>query len=141
MNRELELVETMDKLSIFIKKFQSQLLSGHLKNLTLRQLYYLELINNNEGITFSELAKILDVKKSTVSIAINQLTERGLVNKVQSTSDKRFYFLQLTQKGNQLIDVHMKVHKNAIKKIIKILDPDEVENFIKIVEKLTISKI
>jgi cell division septum initiation protein DivIVA len=35
----------------------------------------------------------------------------------------------------------MKVHKNAIKKIIEILNPEEVDEFIKIVDKLTISEI
>jgi DNA-binding MarR family transcriptional regulator len=141
MNKELELVETMDKLTEFIKNFQTQLLSGDLKQCTLRQLYYIELINNNEGISFSELAKMLDVKKSTVSIAINQLIERGIVTKVQSNQDKRFYFLQLTPKGKHIIEMHMKVHQNAIKKIIKILNEKEVENFISIVNKITVKKL
>ena len=39
MNEELELVEAMDDLSELIKKFQTQLLSGELKQYTLRQLY------------------------------------------------------------------------------------------------------
>jgi len=98
MNQELELVESMDKLSELMNKFQIQLLSGDLKQYTLRQLYYIELINKNEGISVSEISKILDVKKSTVSIAINQLIELGIVNKIQSNTDKRFYYLQLTQK-------------------------------------------
>jgi len=141
MNQELELVESMDKLSELMNKFQIQLLSGDLKQYTLRQLYYIELINKNEGISVSEISKILDVKKSTVSIAINQLIELGIVNKIQSNTDKRFYYLQLTQKGKDIMKIHKQVHQNTIKKIIKILDPEEVENFIKIVNKITIAKL
>jgi len=37
--------------------------------------------------------------------------------------------------------IHKQVHQNTIKKIIKILDPEEVENFIKIVNKITIAKL
>jgi len=81
------------------------------------------------------------VKKSTVSVAINQLIDMGIVIKIQSNSDKRFYSLQLTPKGNQIMEMHKQVHKNTIKKISKILNPEEVENFVKIVNKITISEL
>jgi DNA-binding MarR family transcriptional regulator len=141
MNQELELVESMDKLSKLMRKFQTQLRSGDLKEYTLRQLYYIELIDKNQGISFSELSKTLDVKKSTVSVAINQLIDLGIVNKIQSSDDKRFYFLQLTPKGNEIMEMHKQVHKNTIKKILKILNPEEVENFVNIVNKITVSNL
>ena len=137
MNQELELVETIDKLSEFIEKFQTQLLSGNLNGYTLRQLYYIELINKHENISVSELAKMLDVKKSTISIAINQLIKRNIVTKNQSIIDKRFYFLQLTPQGKDIMKIHMKVHNDAIKQILKILNQKEVEYFIKTVNKIT----
>jgi DNA-binding MarR family transcriptional regulator len=141
MNQELELVESMDKLSELMRKFQTQLISGDLKEYTLRQLYYIELINKKEGISVSELSKTLNVQKSTVSIAINQLIELGIITKIQSSTDKRFYFLQLTPKGKDIMKIHMQVHKNTIKKILQILNPKEVDNFIKIVNKITVSKL
>lgn len=141
MNRELELVESMDKLSELTRKFQKQLLSGYLKEYTLRQLYYIELINKNKDISISEISRILEVKKSTVSVAINQLIEMGIVNKTQSEIDKRFYFLQLTPKGENIINKHMEIHKDTIKKILEILDAEEVDNFIKIINKITASVI
>ena len=63
MNRELELVESMDKLSVLMRKFQTELLSGDLREYTLRQLYYIELIDKNEGISVSEISKALGPKK------------------------------------------------------------------------------
>ncbi|OPY25036.1 MAG: transcriptional regulator SlyA [Methanobacterium sp. PtaU1.Bin242] len=141
MNRELELVESMDKLSELTRKFQKQLLSGYLKEYTLRQLYYIELINKNKDISISEISRILEVKKSTVSVAINQLIDMGIVNKTQSEIDKRFYFLQLTPKGENIINKHMEIHKDTIKKILEILDAEEVDNFIKIINKITASVI
>lgn len=141
MNQELELVESMDKLSELMRKFQTQLRSGDLKEYTLRQLYYIELIDKNEGISVSKLAKTMDVKKSTVSVAINQLIDLGIVTKIQSSDDKRFYFLELTPKGNQIMEIHKQVHKNTIKKILKILNSEEVESFVNIVNKITVSKL
>lgn len=137
LHRELELVESMDKLSSLTRKFQKQLLSGELKEYTLRQLYYIELINKQTGISISELADILDVKKSTVSVAINQLIDSGIVNKTQSESDKRFYSLKLTPKGEDIIKMHMQVHKDTIKKIMEILNPEEVDSFIEIINKIS----
>lgn len=136
MNQELELVESMDKLSNLIKKFQTELLSGELKEYTLRQLYYIELIDKHEGISVSEISKKLDLKKSTVSVAINQLIDMDIVIKIQSNTDKRFYFLKLTSKGKDIMKMHKQVHKNTIKKILTILNPEEVEIFIKIVNKI-----
>ena len=136
MNRELELVESMDKLGKFSRKFQTQLLTGDLREYTLRQLYYIELISKNEGISVSELSKALDVKKSTVSIAVNQLIKLGIVVKVRSNKDKRFYFLQLTSKGEDIMKMHKQVHKNTINKILEVLDPEEVDKFIKIIKKI-----
>jgi DNA-binding MarR family transcriptional regulator len=137
MNHELELVESMDKLSTFIDNFQKKILSGDLKNYTLRQLYYIELIHKHDDISVSKLAKLLDVKKSTVSIAINQLIAQDIVTKIQSSTDKRQYFLQLTPYGNKIMEMHMQVHKNAIKQILEILNSSEVEEFIKIIDKIT----
>ena len=139
MNQELELVESMDKLSGLMRKFQTQLRSGDLKEYTLRQLYYIELIDKNEGISVSQISKTLDVKKSTVSIAINQLINLGIVTKIQSDTDKRFYFLQLTPKGKDIMKLHKQIHEDTIKKILKILDPEEVESFINLVNKITLT--
>jgi len=137
VHRELELVDSMDKLTQLTRKFQKQLLSGDLKEYTLRQLYYIELINKNKGISISELSKILDVKKSTVSVAINQLIDMDIVHKNQSKIDKRFYSLQLTRKGEDIIKKHMEVHKDTIKQILEILNPEEVDSFIKIIDKIS----
>ncbi|MDO9044704.1 MAG: MarR family transcriptional regulator [Methanobacteriaceae archaeon] len=137
MNHELELVESMDKLSTFMEKFHKKILSGDLKNFTLRQLYYIELIHKNDDISVSEIAKMLEVKKSTVSIAVNQLIDQDIVIKAQSSADKRQYFLQLTLKGEGIMELHMQVHKNMIKEILEILNPEEADEFIKIVDKIT----
>lgn len=139
MNQELELVESMDKLNGLMRKFQTQLRSGDLKEYTLRQLYYIELIDKNEGISVSQISKTLDVKKSTVSIAINQLINLGIVTKIQSDTDKRFYFLQLTPKGKDIMKMHKQIHEDTIKKILKILNPEEVESFIELVNKITLT--
>jgi len=141
MNQELELVESMDKLSDLMRKFQTQLRTGDLKEYTLRQLYYIELIDKNDGISVSELSKTLDVKKSTVSVAINQLIDLEIVSKIQSSEDKRFYFLQLTPKGKKIMEMHKQVHKDTIRKILKLLNPEEVQNFVNIVNKITLSQI
>jgi len=138
MNQELELVESMDKLSVLMQKFQTELLTGELKEYTLRQLYYIELIDKQEGISFSEISRKLDLKKSTVSIAINQLIDLEIVKKIQSDTDKRFYFLKLTPKGKKIMKMHKQVHRNTIKKILTILSPNEVEIFIKIVDKINL---
>jgi len=136
MNQELELVESMDKLGEITKKIQTDLLNGELKEYTLRQLYYIELIDKKEGISVSEISKTFEVKNSTVSVAINQLIELDIVTKIQSNTDKRIYFLKLTPKGKNIMKIHEQAHKNTIKKLLESLNQNEVNNFIKIVNKI-----
>jgi len=59
------------------------------------------------------------------------------VKKTQSDTDKRFYYLDITTKGEDIIKKHMQVHKNTIKKILDILNPEEVDYFIKIIDKIS----
>lgn len=68
-------------------------------------------------------------------MAINQLIDMGIVRKIQSSEDKRFYFLQLTKKGNYIMDMHKQIHKDTIKKILKILTREEVQDFVNIVKR------
>ena len=136
LNRELELVESMDKLSEIIRKFQKQLLSGRFKGIYSKTALLYRINHKNKGISISELSRILDVNKSTVSVAINQLIDLNIVIKKQSKNDKRFYYLELTPKGEDIIIKHMQVHKDTIKKILDILNQEEVDNFIKIINKI-----
>lgn len=53
------------------------------------------LLIGDDKITQKDLAKKLNVRAATLSIAISKLADRGLVRRVPSTTDKRVNYLQL----------------------------------------------
>ena len=59
----------------------------------------LKLIKANPGISQSQLAETVVLKKSAVTRIVRTLMDKGLVSRERVVSDKRYKALQLTQKG------------------------------------------
>lgn len=57
-------------------------------------------IFSNPGSTLKAVTKQLDIPKSTVSVSIDGLVSLGLVERKQSTENRREVHLKVTTKGN-----------------------------------------
>lgn len=66
------------------------------------QIPILGILEKNNGISQRELAKMLGVKPSTVTISIQRLGKNGLVECCPDEWDKRKSCLHLTEKGQQV---------------------------------------
>lgn len=67
-------------------------------NLTYNTFLYLSMITCKKNCTVSYIAETLHISKSAVTIKVNELIRQGLVQKIQSSSDKRVYYLSLDPK-------------------------------------------
>ncbi|MBA1335008.1 MAG: Transcriptional regulator of fatty acid biosynthesis FabT [Firmicutes bacterium] len=131
------LVETIQKISQMMGEFEDRALnSGELADLTVTQIYYLDVINRLENPTPSELASELNVTKPTITLTINRLADAHCIEKVQSREDRRVYFIKLTPKGRRIVDAHDNAHKEFAKQIMKCLDREEIEHVVRIFEKI-----
>lgn len=72
--------------------------------ITPSQFGVLSLIDSNQGLNQSALAKALGIERSTMVAAITTLEDRGLVKRGESASDRRSYALSLTPKGGALLN-------------------------------------
>ena len=70
--------------------------------LTFAQARALILLAAHGTLTVGELARILDVGKSTASILAQQLVEKGLVNRGEAPHDRRVAVLRLSERGAEL---------------------------------------
>lgn len=103
--------------------------------LSLSQYYALQCIHA-DGITMSELSKVLGIDNSTLTRNINKLIERDLVVKYQSNIDKREYIISLTKEGdltNSRIDSSM---QDIIDEVINDIDNNSKNIFINTIEKI-----
>lgn len=67
------------------------------------QTPYLTALYRHPGISQEELARHLNVNKSSVTRQLSALEERGYVRREPSATDKRFLLVYLTDQANALI--------------------------------------
>lgn len=68
------------------------------------QTPYLTTLHRNPGISQEELARLLNVNKSSVTRQLSTLEEKGYVLRKAAASDKRIMLVYLTDQANQLIE-------------------------------------
>lgn len=54
------------------------------------------MINSREHLTIGELGKLMNLSKPAITQKVNDLVQRGIVEKIQSPTDKRYTYLALT---------------------------------------------
>ncbi|MCM3717348.1 MarR family winged helix-turn-helix transcriptional regulator [Fictibacillus phosphorivorans] len=70
-------------------------------------------IDKQHTPSMQQIADTLGIDITTFSRQIQTLTKMGLVIKKTNPSDKRYYFLSLTEKGQQTADeVHRMIHSS-----------------------------
>jgi DNA-binding MarR family transcriptional regulator len=73
------------------------------RGLTPGQLAILMLIDKNPDITQQRLSEGIRVEKSTLVVRLHRLAERGLIERVRSTEDRRRNGLRLTRQGTSTL--------------------------------------
>ncbi|MBI3445003.1 MAG: MarR family transcriptional regulator [Magnetospirillum sp.] len=59
----------------------------------------LQVIASNSGLSQSRLAEVMEVDRSSIVKVVNQLTEKGLIKREASATDRRSYHLRMTSEG------------------------------------------
>ena len=63
----------------------------------------LALLKTNPGVNSVTLAKIYQLDKATLSLAIKSLVRRGIIRSTRSADDRRYYSLKLTPAGRAVL--------------------------------------
>ncbi|WP_378956629.1 MarR family winged helix-turn-helix transcriptional regulator [Pelosinus sp. sgz500959] len=105
---------------------------SELFNLTITQLHYLYAIREMRNPTYTELAQKFNVQKSTVTVTINKLIQRDYIYKTQSVDDLRVFHLQLSPKGQRLMEIEDQGYRQFATQITACLDDSQKEEFAKL---------
>ncbi|URZ09191.1 MarR family winged helix-turn-helix transcriptional regulator [Clostridium felsineum] len=76
---------------------------------TISQCHAIVEIGRNEELSLNELARILNLDKSTMSRTINKLVKEELVIREAHPEDRRYIVIRLTDKGS---DLFKRIEKN-----------------------------
>lgn len=75
----------------------------------------------------SDVAKALDVRRSSATVMMSKLEEKGFVRRVRDTGDKRIVFIELTDLGQEANHLHHKFHMLMVKKLIRQFSNPELD--------------
>jgi len=98
--RRLSTVDGLAQLSFLIQRTLERRAAEH--DLSLIQTRLLGVLRDRQP-TMNELARLLDLDKSSVTGLVDRAQRRGLVVRVPSTEDRRSFTVSLTSEGRSLI--------------------------------------
>ena len=117
-------------------ELESQALNeSELAELSMKQLVYLDAVARLDRPTFSDLAKNLGVSKPSVTAIVGKLIDKGYLEKVQSTEDRRTFHVLLTNKGQTLSQMHANIHRRIAEHFTHALDEGELRQFARLLNK------
>jgi len=108
----------------------------NISELSLKQMEYLQSLNKSNGVTTSHLAEVLDLSKPTVTEMVKKFIKMEMVYKQSCPSDGRVYYLKLTEKGQQIVDLSLMTNDYLAGKLIESLSREDIETLISILMKI-----
>lgn len=106
-------------------------------DLSMNQIYYIDIINQLGRPIFSELTKALGLSKPSITAIINKLVMAGYVSKEKSSEDKRSFYINLTEKGRRVCKMHDEMHERIIGSFSRYISDTEVIQLVSILNKIT----
>lgn len=104
-------------------------------DITVEQFHVLRYVRRGRD-SISELATAKNISRPAISQAVDVLVKKGLVERVQSTTDRRYVELTLTEAGNSLLDTVFQETRGWMKDRMKSLSAGELETISKAMEAL-----
>lgn len=127
------LVETFNEI---LKVEEESLRLATRETVTVTEMHLLDAIGAGELPTISELAATSRVTASTMTIAVNRLEKKSLVERVRGTADRRVVRVRLTERGKALAYAHQRFHRRMARSVIEDLPGDQVEVLLKAMSNL-----
>ena len=94
--------------------------------LTPAQMHTIEVIGHKKDLRMKELADKLGITTGTLTIGVDRLVKSGFVERKPHTSDRRSYFVVLTEKGEEMYADHHRFHEEFTREITADLSDEEM---------------
>ena len=104
-------------------------------DITVEQFHVLRYVRRGKDC-MSELAAAKNISRPAISQAVDILVRKEFLTRVQSTQDRRYVELSLTDSGNNLLDTVFKETRGWMKERMQTLSEDELESIAKAMEAM-----
>ena len=106
--------------------------------LSATETFCVEVINALGRPTISELTNFLEISQPNTAYKVANLVKKGYVEKIQSTEDKREYYLELTDKFQKYQDIKNEYIHEVIQKIERELPIEDLKKFEEILKIISL---
>ena len=127
---ERNIVEFYEKLS----SWEHEVVRG--SELTPGQMHAIEIIGHEKSLRMKELAEKLGVTTGTLTVTVDRLERKGLIERKPHETDRRSYRVVLTGSGEKHFTQHHKFHLKLTEEITSTLTSDELKTFEQVLEKI-----
>ena len=95
-------------------------------DISVEQFHVLRYVRRGTN-SISDLATAKNISRPAISQAVDVLVNKGLMTRTQSTEDRRYIELALTDSGNALLDTVFKETRAWMKELMSDLTDDELD--------------
>ncbi|VAW98317.1 hypothetical protein MNBD_GAMMA22-2456 [hydrothermal vent metagenome] len=130
---QLKVLELLEAVRVYERKIN---LSLTYSGLRLPQFKVMDFLEKSGKITVSDLSRHTNVTRATTSVLVNELIKLGIVESVKNSSDKRSFYITLTERGKNRLTVARSEFSIVEEKISNELSNKSIEclnNFSKII--------
>lgn len=106
--------------------------------LNLGQFAILMVLLENDGISQSEIGKIISMPGYATTRNIDKLEENGFLKRHADKNSRRSFCILLSKKGNELAPELFVIIQNINSKVLSPLDENEVELFEMLLKKILV---
>ncbi|MBN1832633.1 MAG: winged helix-turn-helix transcriptional regulator [Deltaproteobacteria bacterium] len=137
-DEEIELITRFPRVAHKIgRKLMSGFSCSHDRfNLSPTQRHVLFLIHEGKQLTMTELHGCTGLEKGSLTFVVDQLIEKGFVQRTGDEKDRRKVYVSLTDFGQKETAIHSDEVSRFIQSKLDRLPPDDRAHFFRAIEKL-----
>lgn len=119
-----------------IRRIVDERLGYNITNIQMFILGFIKENQNNKDIYQKDIENLLNVRRSTTTEILNVMERKNLVERIDSSSDKRKKIIVLSSKGREYVNEFDKTILAVEEGILKGISKEEQDEFFSILEKI-----
>src|SRR5512137_1468882 len=128
MERDEHLLAVLEHLLMMKNECSCSIFSEcGLSDMTVKQIAYLKVIDEQGDVTFSRLAEITKNSKPTITEMVNKFVRMECVYREPSRDDGRILYIRLTEKGRKIAQAERAALLRTVERMLGSLDDGELD--------------
>lgn len=104
--------------------------SSCVPSLKKNQMKILSILYQHDQITLTEIAKMLNIEKGSLTTLVDWLVENDFVSRSNDLNDRRKSLISLSSHGREVADEVIEFYSQKVDKLLHDVDPVEIQQFL-----------